>query len=76
MSIQTVWERAKVEGTDLLGYVQHVIDDDSARHNIMRAWHPKGQEKREREGGSWHRKPSATVGRDKVADRFRLRPLY
>ena len=36
MTVQTVWERAKVEGKDLLGYVQRVIDDGNARRIIIK----------------------------------------
>lgn len=36
MSMQTVWERAKVEGKDLLGYVQRVLDEGNARRIIIK----------------------------------------
>lgn len=36
MSMHTVWERAKVEGKDLLGYVQRVIDEGNARRIIIK----------------------------------------
>jgi len=36
MSMHTVWERAKVEGKDLLGYVQRVIDQGNARRIIIK----------------------------------------
>ena len=36
MSMQTVWERAKVEGKDLLGYVRRVLDEGNARRIIIK----------------------------------------
>ena len=36
MSVKTVWERAKVEGKDLLGYVQRVVDEGNARRIIIK----------------------------------------
>lgn len=36
MSMQTVWERAKVEGKDMLGYVQRVVDEGNARRIIIK----------------------------------------
>lgn len=36
MSMQTVWERAKVEGKDLLGYVQRVLEEGNARRIIIK----------------------------------------
>jgi hypothetical protein len=36
MSVQTVWERAKVEGKDLLGYVQRVLDEGNARRIVIK----------------------------------------
>jgi hypothetical protein len=36
MSMKTVWERAKVEGKDLLGYVQRVIDEGNARRIVIK----------------------------------------
>lgn len=36
MTMQTVWERAKVEGKDLLGYVQRTIDEGNARRIIIK----------------------------------------
>jgi len=36
MSMHTVWERAKVEGKDLLGYVQRVIDEGNARRIVIK----------------------------------------
>ncbi|MBV8881206.1 MAG: DUF4342 domain-containing protein [Planctomycetaceae bacterium] len=36
MSMKTVWERAKVEGKDLLGYVQRVVDEGNARRIIIK----------------------------------------
>lgn len=36
MSMQTVWERAKVEGKDMLGYVQRILDEGNARRIIIK----------------------------------------
>ena len=36
MSMQTVWERAKVEGKDMLGYVQRVVQEGNARRIIIK----------------------------------------
>ena len=36
MSMKTVWERAKVEGKDLLGYVQRVIEEGNARRIVIK----------------------------------------
>jgi len=36
MSMKTVWERAKVEGKDMLGYVQRVVDEGNARRIIIK----------------------------------------
>jgi hypothetical protein len=36
MDAKTVWERAKVEGKDLLGYVQRILDEGNARRIIIK----------------------------------------
>lgn len=36
MSVKTVWERAKVEGKDLLGYVQRVLEEGNARRIVIK----------------------------------------
>ena len=36
MSVETVWERAKVEGKDLLGYVRRILDEGNARRIIIK----------------------------------------
>ncbi|HEV3026282.1 MAG TPA: DUF4342 domain-containing protein [Planctomycetota bacterium] len=36
MSMKTVWERAKVEGKDLLAYVQRVIEQGNARRIVIK----------------------------------------
>ena len=36
MSAKTVWERAKVEGKDLLGYVKRVLDEGNARSIVIK----------------------------------------
>jgi hypothetical protein len=36
MSVETVWERAKVEGKDLLGYVRRILDEGNARRIVIK----------------------------------------
>ena len=36
MSMKTVWERAKVEGKDLLGYVERVVAEGNARRIVIK----------------------------------------
>lgn len=36
MSVQTVWERAKVEGKDLLGYVERAMHEGNARRIVIK----------------------------------------
>src|SRR5579862_9842539 len=36
MDAKTVWERAKIEGKDLLGYVQRIIREGNARRIIIK----------------------------------------
>lgn len=36
MDVKTVWERAKVEGKDLLGYVKRILDEGNARRIIIK----------------------------------------
>lgn len=36
MSAKTVWERAKVEGKDLLGYVKRVLNEGNARSIVIK----------------------------------------
>ncbi|HZE96353.1 MAG TPA: DUF4342 domain-containing protein [Planctomycetota bacterium] len=36
INAKTVWERAKVEGKDLLGHVQRVIDEGNARRIVIK----------------------------------------
>jgi hypothetical protein len=36
MDVKTVWERAKVEGKDLLGYVQRAVDEGNARRIVIK----------------------------------------
>lgn len=36
MDVKTVWERAKVEGKDLLGYVQRIVAEGNARRIIIK----------------------------------------
>jgi hypothetical protein len=36
MDVKTVWERAKVEGKDLLGYVQRIVEEGNARRIIIK----------------------------------------
>lgn len=36
MTVQTVWERAKVEGKDLIGYVQRVLEQGNARRIVIK----------------------------------------
>jgi hypothetical protein len=36
MTPETVWERAKVEGKDLLGYVRRILDEGNARRIVIK----------------------------------------
>jgi hypothetical protein len=36
MSVKTVWERAKVEGKDVLGYVKKAVDEGNARRIVIK----------------------------------------
>jgi hypothetical protein len=36
MDVKTVWERAKVEGKDLLVYVQRILEEGNARRIIIK----------------------------------------
>lgn len=36
MSVKTVWERAKVEGKDVLGYVKKAVEEGNARRIVIK----------------------------------------
>src|SRR3954470_7089442 len=36
MSVETVWERAQVEGKDLLGYARRILDEGNARRIVIK----------------------------------------